>query len=61
MTQDYFYRKHVPRLAMLRYLKCTDPEIAPHLAEVVEEESVGASTAPRATSTCSTIWPPGWA
>jgi pyrroloquinoline quinone (PQQ) biosynthesis protein C len=44
ITQDYFYRKHVPRLAMLRYLKCTDPEIAQHLAEVVEEESVGAST-----------------
>jgi pyrroloquinoline quinone (PQQ) biosynthesis protein C len=44
VTQDYFYRKHVPRLAMLRYLKCTDPEIALHLAEVVEEESHGAST-----------------
>jgi pyrroloquinoline quinone (PQQ) biosynthesis protein C len=43
ITQDYFYRKHVPRLAMLRYLKCTDPDIAQHLAEVVEEESVGAS------------------
>ena len=44
ITQDYFYRKHVPRLAMLRYLKCTDPEIAQHLAEVVEEETEGAST-----------------
>src|SRR5919199_6870791 len=44
VTQDYYYRKHVPRLAMLRYLKCTDREIAQHLAEVVEEESVGAST-----------------
>lgn len=44
VTQDYFYRKHVPRLAMLRYLKCTDPEIAQHLAEVVEEESAGTST-----------------
>src|SRR5918911_2465177 len=43
-TQDYFYRKHVPRLAMLRYLKCTDPEIAQHLAEVVEEETAGTST-----------------
>ncbi|HZU04668.1 MAG TPA: hypothetical protein VFB73_01710, partial [Chloroflexota bacterium] len=28
VTQDYYYRKHVPRLALLRYLKCTDPEIA---------------------------------
>ncbi|HLH22219.1 MAG TPA: iron-containing redox enzyme family protein [Chloroflexota bacterium] len=44
VTQDYFYRKHVPRLAMLRYLKCTDPEIAQHLYEVVEEETEGAST-----------------
>ncbi|HEY7065462.1 MAG TPA: iron-containing redox enzyme family protein [Chloroflexota bacterium] len=43
-TQDYFYRKHVPRLAMTRYLACTDPEIAQHLAEVVEEETEGAST-----------------
>ena len=44
VTQDYFYRKHVPRLAMLRYLKCSDPEIARQLAEVVEEENEGAST-----------------
>lgn len=44
VTQDYFYRKHVPRLAMLRYLKCTDPEIAAQLYEVVEEEASGAST-----------------
>jgi pyrroloquinoline quinone (PQQ) biosynthesis protein C len=44
VTQDYFYRKHVPRLAMLRYLKCTDPEIATHLYEVVAEECEGAST-----------------
>ena len=44
LTQDYFYRKQVPRLAMLRYLKCTDPEIAPHLYETVAEESSGAST-----------------
>jgi pyrroloquinoline quinone (PQQ) biosynthesis protein C len=44
ITQDYVYRKQVPRLAMLRYLKCTDPEIARHLAEVVEEESAGTST-----------------
>ncbi len=44
ITQDYFYRKHVPRLAMLRYLKCTDPEIAAHLYEVVAEESAGTQT-----------------
>jgi pyrroloquinoline-quinone synthase len=44
VTQDYFYRKHVPRLAMLRYLQCTDPEIAAHLYEVVAEESAGEST-----------------
>ncbi len=44
VTQDHFYRKHVTRLAMLRYLKCTDPEIAAHLYEVVEEETSGAST-----------------
>ncbi len=44
VTQDYFYRKHVPRLAMLRYLACTDPEIGQQLAEVVEEETAGTST-----------------
>jgi pyrroloquinoline-quinone synthase len=44
VTQDYVYRRQVPRLAMLRYLACTDPEIAAQLAEVVEEESAGAST-----------------
>ncbi len=44
VTQDYVYRKQVPRLAMLRYLKCTDPEIQQHLYEVVEEETAGTST-----------------
>lgn len=44
LTQDYQYRKHVPRLAMSRYLKCTDPEIAAHLYEAVEEETSGVST-----------------
>ena len=44
VAQDYVYRKQVPRLAMLRYLKCTDPEIAQHLYEVVEEETAGSST-----------------
>src|SRR3954470_19551274 len=44
ITQDYVYRKQVPRLAMLRYLKCSDPEIARQLYEVVEEETEGSST-----------------
>ena len=44
VAQDHFYRKHVPRLAMVRYLQCTDPEIAAHLYEVVEEETSGVST-----------------
>src|SRR3954470_13168841 len=44
ITQDYVYRKQVPRLAMLRYLACSDPEIAQHLYEVVEEETAGSST-----------------
>ncbi len=44
ITQDYQYRKHVTRLATLRYVKCTDPEIAAHLYEVVEEEAAGVST-----------------
>ncbi len=44
VTQDYVYRRHVPRLAMLRYLKCTDPEIAAQLAEVVAEETEGSAT-----------------
>jgi pyrroloquinoline quinone (PQQ) biosynthesis protein C len=44
VTQDYQYRKHVPRLALLRYLKCTDPEIAAQLYEVVAEETAGTST-----------------
>ncbi len=44
VTQDYVYRRSVNRLAMSRYLKCTDPEIAAHLYEVVEEEAAGTST-----------------
>jgi len=44
VTQDYFYRKHVPRLAMSRYLKCTDPEIAKHMYDVVAEETAGVQT-----------------
>jgi pyrroloquinoline-quinone synthase len=39
--QDYQFRRAVPRIAMLRYLACTDPEIAAKLYEVVEEETRG--------------------
>jgi pyrroloquinoline-quinone synthase len=42
--QDYHYRRAVPRLAMLRYLRCTDPEMAARLYEVVEEEAAGLHT-----------------
>lgn len=44
VTQDYFYRQHVARLSMVRYLQCSDPEIAARLYEVVEEEASGTST-----------------
>src|ERR1051325_4421934 len=37
--QDYQFRAAVPRIAMLRYLACTDPEIAHKLWGVVEEET----------------------
>ena len=39
--QDYHFRSAVPRLAMLRYLACTDPAFQPKLYEVVEEETKG--------------------
>ncbi|MFQ5542231.1 MAG: hypothetical protein ACE5E2_05330, partial [Candidatus Binatia bacterium] len=39
--QDYQFRRAVPRIAMLRYLACSDPEIASKLHEVVEEETRG--------------------
>ena len=39
--QDSHYRRAVPRLAMVRYLRCTDPEIQLQLAEVLAEESEG--------------------
>jgi pyrroloquinoline quinone (PQQ) biosynthesis protein C len=39
--QDYQFRSAVPRIAMLRYLACTDPEIAVRLREVVEKETRG--------------------
>lgn len=44
VRQDYKFRNIVPRIAMLRYLACSDPEIAPRLYEVVEEETAGLST-----------------
>ena len=39
--QDYQFRRAVPRIAMLRYLACSDPEYAAKLLEVVEEETRG--------------------
>ena len=39
--QDYQFRRAVPRIAMLRYLACSDPEIASRMYEVVEEETRG--------------------
>jgi pyrroloquinoline-quinone synthase len=44
VAQDYVYRKQVARLAMVRYLRCSDPEIAAHLYEVVDEEATGSVT-----------------
>ena len=40
-VQDYQFRRAVPRIAMLRYLACTDPEFQAKLLEVVEEETRG--------------------
>ncbi|TAJ82067.1 iron-containing redox enzyme family protein [bacterium] len=42
--QDYQFRRAVPRISMLRYLACTDPEIAARMYEVVEEETRGLAT-----------------
>ena len=42
--QDYQFRAVVPRICMLRYLACTDPEIAKKLWGVVEEETRGLDT-----------------
>ena len=39
--QDYKFRSAVPRIAMLRYLACSDPEFQTKLMEVVEEETRG--------------------
>ncbi|MEX0803232.1 MAG: iron-containing redox enzyme family protein [Candidatus Binatia bacterium] len=42
--QDYQFRAAVPRIAMMRYLACNDPEIAQKLWGVVEEETRGMDT-----------------
>jgi pyrroloquinoline-quinone synthase len=42
--QDYKFRAAVPRVAMLRYLACSDPEYAAKLYEVVAEETRGMGT-----------------
>jgi pyrroloquinoline-quinone synthase len=42
--QDYKFRAAVPRVAMLRYLACSDPEYSRRLFEVVEEETRGLAT-----------------
>jgi pyrroloquinoline-quinone synthase len=39
--QDYKFRAAVPRIAMLRYLACSDPAFQTKLMEVVEEETRG--------------------
>ncbi len=43
-VQDYQFRAAVPRIAMLRYLASTDPEISRKLWGVVEEETSGLDT-----------------
>src|SRR5262245_51775877 len=42
--QDYQFRRIVPRIVMLRYLHCSDPEIQRKLFEIVEEETRGLAT-----------------
>ncbi len=44
VRQDYKFRNIVPRIAMMRYLACSDDEIARKLYEVVEEETEGLAT-----------------
>ena len=43
-VQDYQFRAAVPRIAMMRYLTCNDPEIGQKLWGVVEEETRGMDT-----------------
>ena len=40
-VQDYQFRRAVPRLAMVRYLACTDPVFQSKLYEVFEDETQG--------------------
>lgn len=40
-TQDSHYRREVPKLASVRYLRCTDPHFKRKLGEVMAEESEG--------------------
>jgi pyrroloquinoline quinone (PQQ) biosynthesis protein C len=40
-TQDSHYRRAVPRLSTIRYLRCTDPDIQRQLGAVMTEESEG--------------------
>jgi len=42
--QDSHYRRDVHRLALLRYLRCTDPDIQRRLGGVVAEEAEGTDT-----------------
>lgn len=42
--QDYKFRNNVPRVSMMRYLACSDPEYARRLYRVVEEETEGLAT-----------------
>ncbi|HEY7065566.1 MAG TPA: iron-containing redox enzyme family protein [Chloroflexota bacterium] len=42
--QEWKFKEVVPRVVMLRFLACSDPEFQPKLYEVVEEETAGVST-----------------
>lgn len=42
--QDYKFRNNVPRVAMMRYLACSDPDFGRKLYGVVEEETEGLAT-----------------
>ncbi|HWH80084.1 MAG TPA: iron-containing redox enzyme family protein, partial [Candidatus Binatus sp.] len=42
--QDYQFRRIVPRIVMLRYIHCSDPDAARKLFGIVEEETRGLDT-----------------
>jgi pyrroloquinoline-quinone synthase len=44
VCQEWKFKEVVPRVVLLRYLACSDPEFQPKLYEVVEEETAGVST-----------------